>query len=196
MRQCCHFSREYGNYAIAISQILALSRNLCLCASVSGYCRSACKVEFSFRKCSCMMRPNGSWGWICSYRTKRDWGKSLAAHLMMSSDLEEHNVHELRWPQMDVKSMTLWLGLLLSPEGISLRPKIVPEVQTEVSTFEPCKLRIFWKPAFPLKVPGSFFTSHSDRFSNANPYLSFSKVLLNVDKNSCKSNTYWSTWSS
>lgn len=74
---------------LCVACVLTLSRKRCLCAAVSGYCRSACRVELSFWKCSCMIWPKGSCGWICSYITKRDCGRSFAAQPMMASDLKD-----------------------------------------------------------------------------------------------------------
>lgn len=84
-----HINKEVSSLAVYQLLRLTFSRNLRLCAAASGYCRRAWRVEFSLRKCSCMIRPKGSHGWICSYKTKSDWGKSFAAHLMTLSDLRE-----------------------------------------------------------------------------------------------------------
>lgn len=90
LRYCaCSKKWKDTGSVLCIGCVLTLSRKRCLCAAVSGYCRSACRVELSFWKCSCMIWPKGSCGWICSYITKRDCGRSFAAQPMMASDLKD-----------------------------------------------------------------------------------------------------------
>lgn len=90
LRYCaCSKKWKDTGSVLCIGCVLTLSRKRCLCAAVSGYCRSACRVELSFWKCSCMIWPKGSCGWICSYITKRDCGRSFAAQPMMASELKD-----------------------------------------------------------------------------------------------------------
>lgn len=85
--------------------ILAWSKNLRFWAARSGYFVIAWRRELIFKKWFCMMRPKGSLGQICSYKTNNDCGKSLAVQLMMSSDLE--NTHKHSQPILQIPNIVM-----------------------------------------------------------------------------------------